>query len=76
MEVKTGRQRMYLLTSVLDGRRLNDAQAVELYRLRWGIEVMYRTFKRTLEHHKMRSDTPQRARWNWTGVWPGCGCWD
>jgi len=33
----------------------------ELYRMRWGIEVMYRTFKRTLEHHKLRSDTAERA---------------
>ena len=48
-------------------------QAVELYRLRWGIEVMYRTFKRTLEHHKMRSDTPRRAKveldWCMAGLW-------
>jgi hypothetical protein len=73
VEVKTGRKRMYLLTSVLDGRRLSDAQVVEAYQLRWGIEVMYRTFKRTLEHHKMRSDTPQRAKveldWYMVGLW-------
>ena len=39
----------------------------------WKIEVMYRTFKRTLEHHKMRSDTPQRAKieldWYMAGLW-------
>ena len=72
-QVKTGRQRMYLLTSVLDRRRLRDDQVVELYRLRWGIELMYRTVKRTLEHHKMRSDTPGRAKveldWYMVGLW-------
>lgn len=73
VEVKSGGQRMYLLTSVRDCRRLTDAQVAELYRLRWGVEVMYRTFKRTLEHHKLRSDTPQRAKveldWYMVGLW-------
>jgi len=71
--VKSGRKRIYLLTSVLQERQLNDAQVAELYRLRWGIEVMYRTLKQTLEHHKMRSDTPQRAKveldWYMVGLW-------
>ena len=73
VEVKAGGKRMYLLTSVRDSRQLTDAQVAELYRLRWGIEVMYRTFKRTLEHHKLRSDTPQRAKveldWYMVGLW-------
>jgi hypothetical protein len=73
VEVKTKHKRMYLLTSVLEARQLNDAQVAELYRLRWGIEVMYRTLKRTLKHHKMQSDTPQRAKveldWYMVGLW-------
>ena len=72
-QVKTGRQRMYLLTSVLDRRRLRDDQVVELYRLRGASSLMYRTVKRTLEHHKMRSDTPGRAKveldWYMVGLW-------
>jgi len=73
VQVQTQGQPMYLLTSVLRAGLLNDAQVTELYRLRWGIEVMYRTLKQTLEHHKMRSDTPVRARieldWYMTGHW-------
>jgi hypothetical protein len=73
VEIKAGRKRVYLLTSVLGTEALKDAEVALLYRLRWGIEVMYRTLKRTLEHHKMRSDTPQRAKieldWYMVGLW-------
>ena len=73
VEVKAGRRCVYLLTSVRGTGLLQDAQVAMLYRLRWGIEVMYRTFKRTLEHHTMRSDTPQRAKieldWYMIGLW-------
>jgi hypothetical protein len=73
VEIKTGRKRVYLLTSVLGTELLKDAEVAEMYRLRWGVEVMYRTLKRTLEHHKMCSDTPQRAKieldWYMVGLW-------
>jgi hypothetical protein len=73
VEIKTGRKRIYLLTSVLGSELLTDGEVAFLYRLRWGVEVMYRTLKRTLEHHKMRSDTPQRAKveldWYLVGLW-------
>jgi hypothetical protein len=73
VEVRAGRKRMYLLTSVLEKKLLSDAQAGELYRLRWGVEVMYRTLKRTLDHHTLRSDTARRARieldWYLVGLW-------
>ena len=73
VEIKAGRKRVYLLTSVLGTEALQDTEVAFLYRLRWGIEVMYRTLKRTLEHHKMRSDTPQRAKieldWYLIGLW-------
>jgi len=73
VDIKTGRKHVYLLTSVRGTEALQDAEVAFLYRLRWGIEVMYRTFKRTLEHHKMRSDTPQRAKieldWYMVGLW-------
>ena len=71
--VKDKGKPVYLLTSVLDENVLNDAQVAELYRLRWGIEVMYRTLKQTLKHHTLRSDTPQRAKieldWYMVGLW-------
>jgi hypothetical protein len=73
VEIRTGHKRVCLLTSVCGTEFLKDAEVAFLYRLRWGIEVMYRTFKRTLEHHTMRSDTPQRAKieldWYLVGLW-------
>ena len=32
------------------------------YRLRWGVEVFYRGFKRTLDQHTLRSRSPRQAR--------------
>ena len=73
VEIKTGRKSVYLLTSVRGTEFLKDAEVAFLYRLRWGVEVMYRSLKRTLEHHKMRSDTPRRAMmeldWYMVGLW-------
>ena len=53
---------VYLVTSVMDERALTDRQIGQFYRMRWGHEVFYRSFKRTLEQHKMRSGSPQEAR--------------
>lgn len=63
----------YLLTSVRGREALKDAEVAFLYRLRWGVEVMYRTLKRTLDHHTLRSTTPSRAMveldWYLVGLW-------
>lgn len=69
-----GRRRcVYLLTSVLDRRALGDAAAGRIYRMRWEVEVMYRSLKQTMEGRKMRSDSPARARveldWLMLGLW-------
>ncbi len=71
--VQTGRLRMALLTSVLDGRCLRDAEVAVLYRMRWGIELLYRSLKQTMERRKMLSDRPDHALleldWAMTGLW-------
>lgn len=54
---------VYLLTNVLEETRLSDETAGSLYAMRWGIEVLYRGYKRTLDHHKLRSDAPAQALW-------------
>lgn len=53
---------VYLTTSVLDAGRLTDRQVGAFYRMRWGQEVFYRSFKRTLEQHRMRSVAASGAR--------------
>lgn len=64
---------VYLITDVLDPRRLSRAMAGELYRRRWGVEVAFRTLKRTLEHHTVRSCAAANARaelaWAIAGLW-------
>lgn len=62
IKVGRGRQAVYLLTNVLDRRRLSKRAAGQIYRLRWGAELFYRTFKRTLGYAKLQSKASRRAR--------------
>jgi hypothetical protein len=69
----SGQNRVYLITDVLDPRELTDEQAGVLYGMRWGVEVFYRSYKRTMDHHKMLSRTPatciEEFRWTMVGLW-------
>jgi len=68
-----GDRKVFLITDVLDHEALSDAQAGRLYRRRWGVEVFYRSYKRTVGHHTMKSRTPATCReeltWTMVGVW-------
>lgn len=68
-----GKHPVYLLTSVLAKARLSDAQVVELYARRWGIELFYRHLKQTFQRRKLRSASAENARvemeWSLTGLW-------
>jgi hypothetical protein len=57
-----GKRKMYLLTDVLDERRLSLGSAATLYRMRWGVEVFYRSCKQTLQRRKMLSRAPGQAQ--------------
>lgn len=59
--VEDSKTPVYLLTDVFDKERLSDETAAVLYRMRWGVEVFYRGFKRTLDQHKLRSRSPDNA---------------
>lgn len=63
----------WLVTDVIDPRRLSKAMASELYRRRWGLEVAFRTLKQTLEHRVVRSGTAANAGteldWAVAGLW-------
>ena len=62
-----------MLTNVLDTDELSDETAGRLYRLRWGIEVYYRTAKETFGHRRLLSHSPQAAlleqTWVVLGLW-------
>jgi len=68
-----GKRPVYLLTNVFDQKRLSDQQAGLLYRLRWGIELYYRTTKQTFGHRRLLSHSPEAAlleqTWMVLGLW-------
>jgi Transposase DDE domain len=68
-----GRHPVYLVTSVLDEATLSGSQVVEIYALRWGIELFYRHFKQTFERRKLRShraaNAELEATWSLLGLW-------
>jgi Transposase DDE domain len=73
LRVRVGRCVMHMVTNVLNKNALTDAMAVRLYRLRWGIELQFRTVKQTFGRRKLRSRTPERAYveldWALLGLW-------
>jgi len=73
VELHDGRKPVFLLTSVGDDAALSDSQAGMLYRMRWGIEVFYRSLKQTLARRKMRSTAPAQGQcelsWAVMGLW-------
>jgi hypothetical protein len=74
--VAGNRHPVYLVTSVLDKKSLSDREVVDIYRLRWGIELFYRGFKQTFQRRKLRSHKAEHARveldWSLVGLWAVC----
>ena len=66
-------RRVALLTNILDATELSLDTAQELYALRWGEEVFFRSFKQTLERHTLRSRTAENclreAEWAVLSLW-------
>jgi hypothetical protein len=64
---------IYLLTNVLNQKKLSRSLAGKLYRQRWGIEVQFRTVKQTYNRSKLRSRTPEKAiielHWSLLSLW-------
>jgi len=58
LRLKRTHQEVYLVTNVLEPSQLTRAQAAEIYRRRWGIEVTYRSVKQTLNRSTWLSRTP------------------
>lgn len=67
------RKDVFLLTSVLDRRRLSDGRASKLYARRWEIETSFRSFKQELSSRKVCSRTPELAKlelaWRLLSFW-------
>ncbi len=71
--VQGPRHPIYLLTSILDPKRLSDEQVWRLYQKRWGVELFYRTLKQTFGRRKLRSTSAANAavelEWSLVGLW-------
>ena len=52
---------LYLITNVLDVKRLSNQQASTIFRRRWGIEIQFRSLKQTFGRTKLRSRSPDSA---------------
>lgn len=68
VRVQIGKTKLWLLTSVLDPRRLGRKQLIRIYKLRWGIEVEFRGLKQTIDKHKLRCRNSERllVELNWS----------
>lgn len=60
VQVKVGKTKMWMLTSVLERKKLPKKQIVRFYKLRWGIEVEFRGLKQTLGKRKLRCRNSDR----------------
>jgi hypothetical protein len=71
--LQSQRGTMYLATSVLSRRDLNDNLALQLYQRRWGVELQFRAVKQTFGRRKLRSRTASHALveldWALMGLW-------
>ena len=73
LQLQVGKCPMYLVTNVLEASQLSDQDAIRLYKLRWGVELQFRTVKQTFGRRKLRSRSPERAYveldWSLLGLW-------
>ncbi len=76
IEVHNGKHSVYLVTNVLNKKRLSDRSAAEIYKARWGIEVFFRSLKQTFDRKRLRSTSPNNAllelNWSLVGLWTVC----
>jgi hypothetical protein len=66
------RQPVYIVTSV-DIDKLTDRQVLNIYEMRWGVELFFRHFKQTFGRRKLRSQVADHAEleatWSLIGLW-------
>jgi len=73
IEVKNERGSMFLVTSVLSERALPNVKVAQLYSMRWGIELQFRSFKQTFGRRQLHSRTAEcryvELDWSLVGFW-------
>lgn len=62
VQVKIGKKtKAWILTSVLDRRKLPHKKLIKYYKMRWGIEVAFRGLKQTLDKRNLRCRNSNRV---------------
>jgi hypothetical protein len=61
VRVKVGKTKMWMLTSVLDRKKLPHKKIIKYYKMRWGIEVEYRGLKQTIDRRNLRCRNSNRV---------------
>jgi len=60
VRIRIGKTTMWMLTSVLDRKKLRIKELVRYYKMRWGVEVEYRGLKQTNDKCKLRCRNSDR----------------
>lgn len=72
VRVTIGKTLMWMLTNVLDQKKLTIRQIIQYYQMRWGIEIEFRGLKQTLDKHTLRCRNSSRVYveldWSVTGM--------
>lgn len=68
IQIVVGKTKMWVLTSVLNPKKLTNKQIVRYYKMRWGIEVEFRGLKQTIDKRKLRCRNSNRllAELDWS----------
>ena len=61
VQVKIGKTQMWILTNVLDPKKLSKKKIVRFYKMRWGVEVEFRGLKQTIDKQKLRCRNSDRV---------------
>ena len=73
IQIQNERGTMSLVTTVLSERKLPKTKVGQLYSLRWGIELQFRSFKQTFGRSELHSRTAKCSAvemdWSLAGLW-------
>jgi hypothetical protein len=61
VKVKIGKTTMWMLTSVLDRKKLPNKKIIKYYKMRWGVEVEFRGLKQTIDKRNLRCRNSDRV---------------
>lgn len=70
VKIQDGKETIHLITNVLEPSRLTDTDIQRFYRMRWGVELWFRSLKQTMGLSKLHSHAPRQAmlEFSWAAV--------